>query len=62
MVVGKILQDIYIGTDTRYRVGVGQNHNIELIVRVQNYGWRSDTFINKGDLDNVFLDSEKSRV
>ncbi|MEZ4671083.1 MAG: ABC transporter ATP-binding protein [Anaerolineae bacterium] len=62
MVVGKVLQDIYIGTDTRYRVGIGQNYNIELIVRVQNYGLRSDTFFNKGDLVNVFWDSDNARL
>jgi spermidine/putrescine transport system ATP-binding protein len=62
MVVGKILQDIYIGTDTRYRVGIGQNHNIEVIVRVQNYGLRSDTYFNKGDLVNVFWDSDNARL
>jgi spermidine/putrescine transport system ATP-binding protein len=62
LLTGKILQDIYIGTDTRYRVGIGQDYNIEVIVRVQNYGLRSDTYFEKGDLVNVFWDSENARL
>lgn len=62
IVTGKILQDIYIGTDTRYRIGIGKDKNMELIVRVQNYGLRSDTYFNKGDLVNVFWDSDNARL
>ncbi|MBL8153849.1 MAG: ABC transporter ATP-binding protein [Anaerolineae bacterium] len=62
ILTGKILQDIYIGTDTRYRVGIGKDYTIEVIVRVQNYGLRSDTYFQKGDLVNVFWDSENARL
>jgi spermidine/putrescine transport system ATP-binding protein len=62
LLTGKILQDIYIGTDTRYRVGIGKDYTIEVIVRVQNYGLRSDTYFQKGDLVNVFWDSENARL
>ncbi|MBI1278974.1 MAG: polyamine ABC transporter ATP-binding protein [Anaerolineaceae bacterium] len=62
MVTGKILQDIYIGTDTRYRIGIGADYKIEVIVRVQNYGLRSDKYYTKGDIVNVFWDSDNARL
>ncbi len=62
MVTGKILQDIYIGTDTRYRIGIGGDYNIEIIVRVQNYGLRSDKYFTTGDIVNVFWDSDNARL
>ncbi len=62
VVLGKILEDIYIGTDTRYRIGIGKDKNAEVIVRVQNYGLRSDTYFNKGDLVNVFFDADNARL
>ncbi len=62
MVTGKILQDIYIGTDTRYRIGIGADYKIELIVRVQNYGLRSDKYYTTGDIVNVFWDSDNARL
>lgn len=62
MVTGKILQDIYIGTDTRYRVGIGADYKIEVIVRVQNYGLRSDKYFTNGDIVNVFWDSDNARL
>lgn len=62
MVTGKILQDIYIGTDTRYRVGIGSDYKIEVIVRVQNYGLRSDKYYTTGDIVNVFWDSDNARL
>ena len=62
MVTGKILQDIYIGTDTRYRIGIGADYKIEVIVRVQNYGLRSDHYFSTGDIVNVFFDSDNARL
>lgn len=60
--VGQIRQTIYIGTDTRYVVGIGAEKNIDLIVRVQNYGLRTDSVFTKGQFINVFWDSENARV
>ncbi len=62
MVTGKILQDIYIGTDTRYRIGIGADYKIEVIVRVQNYGLRTDKYYTTGDLVNLFWDSDNARL
>ncbi|MBA3872922.1 MAG: ABC transporter ATP-binding protein [Anaerolineae bacterium] len=62
MVTGKILQDIYIGTDTRYRIGIGADYKIEVIVRQQNYGLRSDHYFSTGDIVNVFWDSDNARL
>ncbi len=62
MTLGTIRQAIYIGTDTRYIVGIGQEQNIELVVRVQNYGLRSDSVFQKGQQVNVFWDAENARV
>lgn len=44
---GRVQEAIYIGTDTRYRVIVAEQ--MELFVRVQNYGSRYDTLFNVGD-------------
>lgn len=44
---GRVQEAIYIGTDTRYRVMVAEQ--LELFVRVQNYGSRYDTLFNVGD-------------
>jgi spermidine/putrescine transport system ATP-binding protein len=62
MTVGTIRQAIYIGTDTRYIVGIGQEQNVELVVRVQNFGLRSDTVFKKDQQVNVFWDAENARV
>jgi spermidine/putrescine transport system ATP-binding protein len=62
IVPGSIRQTVYIGTDTRYIVGIGQDKNIELTVRVQNYGLRSDTVYQKGQMVNVFWDGENARI
>lgn len=59
---GQIRQTIYIGTDTRYVIGIGEQKNIEMIVRVQNYGLRSDSVFEKGQDVNVFWDSENARI
>ncbi|MBL8163645.1 MAG: ABC transporter ATP-binding protein [Anaerolineae bacterium] len=59
---GTIRQAVYIGTDTRYVVGIGKDRNMELTVRLQNYGLRSDAFFEKGQAVYVFWDSENARV
>jgi spermidine/putrescine transport system ATP-binding protein len=62
ILTGTIRQTIYIGTDTRYVIGIGQNQDIELTVRVQNFGLRSDHVFTKGQRVYVFYDSEAARV
>jgi spermidine/putrescine transport system ATP-binding protein len=62
ILTGTIRQTIYIGTDTRYVIGIGQNQDIELTVRVQNFGLRSDSAFTKGQRVYVFYDSEAARV
>ncbi len=62
IITGKIRESVYIGTDTRYRVGVGKDFSHEIIVRVQNYGLRSDTYFDRDDLVNVFFDAENARL
>lgn len=60
MIVGTIQQAVYIGTDTRYVVQIAGGN--EVVVRVQNYGLRSDTYFDAGQQVNVFWDYENSRV
>jgi spermidine/putrescine transport system ATP-binding protein len=60
MVLGHIQQSVYIGTDTRYAVKIGGGN--EVVVRVQNYGLRSDTSFEAGQPVNVFWDYETCRV
>jgi spermidine/putrescine transport system ATP-binding protein len=55
---GVVRQAVYIGTDFRYVVGIGKDADIELVVRVQNYGLRSDSLFQKGQKVYVFWDSE----
>ncbi len=62
LIPGKILEDIYIGTDTRYVIGIGQNANINLTVRVQNFGLRSEQYYEKGHQVNVFFDTDNARI
>lgn len=57
-----IHQDIYIGTDTRYILGIGASSNIELAVRVQNFGLRSERYYEKGQTVNVFWDADNARI
>src|SRR5205085_10145885 len=53
LIQGVIHQDIYIGTDTRYIVGIGAKSNIEVAVRVQNFGLRSESYYEKDQAINV---------
>jgi spermidine/putrescine transport system ATP-binding protein len=48
---GQILEAIYIGTDTRYKVSIADG--VTLFVRMQNYGDRYDRFYEVGD--NVYV-------
>ncbi|MCI0577343.1 MAG: ABC transporter ATP-binding protein [Chloroflexi bacterium] len=47
VVNGRIREAIYIGTDTRYRVQLADQ--VDLFVRVQNFGTRYDTTFDVGD-------------
>jgi spermidine/putrescine transport system ATP-binding protein len=62
VIQGVIHQDIYIGTDTRYILGIGEKVNIELAVRVQNFGLRSERYYEKGQAINVFWDTDNARI
>ncbi|MEO8611677.1 MAG: ABC transporter ATP-binding protein [Chloroflexota bacterium] len=62
LIQGVIHQDIYIGTDTRYIIGIGGKANIEVAVRVQNFGLRSETYYQKGQTVNVFWDADNARI
>jgi spermidine/putrescine transport system ATP-binding protein len=57
---GRIEEAIYIGTDLRYRVVVGQG--IRMTVRIQNFGVRYDTTFNPGDRVYVHWAAEHARV
>jgi spermidine/putrescine transport system ATP-binding protein len=62
LVEGKIKESVYIGTDTRYKVAIGKANPQDLIVRVQNFGLRTDSSFNVGDTVNVFFDAESARL
>jgi spermidine/putrescine transport system ATP-binding protein len=62
LLTAKVKQDIYIGTDTRYVVGIGQNFHIELTARVQNFGLRGDSYYERGQTVNVFWDTDTARI
>ncbi len=57
---GQVKEVIYIGTDTRYRVSVGLN--VEVDVRMQNYGSRYDTTFVVGDNVIVHWAAENAQV
>ncbi|MCL4249478.1 MAG: ABC transporter ATP-binding protein [Anaerolineae bacterium] len=59
LVEGIIKSANYIGTDTRYTVSVGGH---DIVVRIQNYGLRSDTHFEPGQHVNVFWDAETVRI
>jgi spermidine/putrescine transport system ATP-binding protein len=62
LIQGVIHQDIYIGTDTRYMIGIGAKSNIQVAVRVQNFGLRSETYYEKDQTVNVFWDTDNARI
>jgi spermidine/putrescine transport system ATP-binding protein len=57
---GEILETVYIGTDTRYTVRIGQKS--EIVARMQNFGLRSDTYFERGQHVYVYWDYENARV
>ncbi len=63
LIVGRVRQAIYIGTDTRYVVDIGLNGGAQSVVaRVQNFGLRSDTFFDQGQDVYVFWNTENARI
>jgi spermidine/putrescine transport system ATP-binding protein len=60
VVQGEILETVYIGTDTRYTIRIGQN--TELVSRMQNVGLRSDATFTQGQKVYVFWDYENANV
>jgi spermidine/putrescine transport system ATP-binding protein len=56
----KVLQDVYIGTDTRYVLDIPGNQDV--VARVQNFGLRSDTYFTSGQEINIFWNAENARV
>jgi spermidine/putrescine transport system ATP-binding protein len=57
---GKILEEIYIGTDTRYRVEIADG--VEIFSRMQNYGDRYDRFYDVGDRVYVHWTAENATI
>jgi spermidine/putrescine transport system ATP-binding protein len=60
LLAGKITKANYIGTDTRYHVDIADDQ--EVVVRVQNFGLRSDTVFEVGQSVHVFWDADIARV
>jgi spermidine/putrescine transport system ATP-binding protein len=60
VVNGRIKQAVYIGTDTRYEVSLGNATN--LIVRMQNYGSRYDNPFQNNDEVYVHWAAENAQV
>jgi spermidine/putrescine transport system ATP-binding protein len=60
MVPGRVDEVIYIGTDTRYQVTVGEG--IQLFARLQNFGARYDTGYNIGDRVYVHWLADNAQV
>lgn len=61
VVSGRVLEAIYIGTDTRYRVNLNGGET-SLVVRVQNFGSRYDTMFNVGDEVYVHWAAENAQI
>ncbi len=57
---GVVVQDIYIGTDTRYVIRLPGKQQV--IARVQNYGLKSDTYFEAGEEVNLYWNAENARV
>jgi hypothetical protein len=57
---GRIVEAIYIGTDTRYRVELP--NEASLFVRVQNFGSRYDTTFDIGNSVYVHWAAENAQV
>lgn len=61
VVSGRVLEAIYIGTDTRYRINLN-NSETSLVVRVQNFGSRYDTMFNVDDAVYIHWAAENAQV
>lgn len=57
---GEIQEAIYIGTDTRYQVGITENSSV--IVRIQNFGSRYDPTFSPGDKVYVHWAAENAQI
>lgn len=60
IIQGEVLQNIYIGTDTRYIVKI--DNGVELVVRMQNHGAGYDLSLERGQACHVIWDAENARV
>ncbi|MBC7813464.1 MAG: ABC transporter ATP-binding protein [Burkholderiales bacterium] len=60
LIRGVVKQAIYIGTDTRYVVRIGQNADV--VVRVQNFGHRNEMTFEEGQAVNVYWSTKNARV
>ena len=60
VIPGRVVEAIYIGTDTRYRVSLSEQ--AEAFVRVQNYGTRYDITFQEGDEVYVHWTAENAQV
>lgn len=60
VVNGRIKQTVYIGTDTRYEVSMGDV--ADLVVRVQNYGSRYDIPLSNGDDVYIHWAAENAQI
>jgi spermidine/putrescine transport system ATP-binding protein len=60
VLLGKVVEAIYIGTDIRYLIQL--NGETSLVARVQNFGERYDTTFNVGDDVLVHWPAENARV
>jgi hypothetical protein len=60
IIPGKIKQDVYIGTDTRYVIELSDHQQI--VSRVQNFGLRSDTYFDAGHEVNIYWNAENARI
>lgn len=60
VVNGRVLENIYIGTDTRYRVALSDQSS--LVVRVQNFGSRYDQMFSAGDPVYVHWAAENAQI
>jgi spermidine/putrescine transport system ATP-binding protein len=60
LLTGEVVQTVYIGTDTRYIVRVGDQ--TELVIRQQNHGAGYDLSLQAGQSCHVIWDAENARA
>ena len=61
VVSGRVLEAIYIGTDTRYRICLNESET-SLVVRVQNFGSRYDTMFKVDDPVYIHWAAENAQI